>query len=436
MTVFFVVLKTDLLPVEVSNDASIFQIFRYLKSESDVGHRILGRTLYDQYKYYKLKNPVPVPRRITNSTSAATIQACLHQSNWEEVSAHDILDVQTPISARNVYIVIQPGGNPTQTAIADLEANHGDIFSCLQITVSNLQRWTMQDVENNLEGGRLWPPGDAGRPAAIVAIEESLARRRTFTVMDSQAQQNKDYQHAREYKTHFRDIYQETLNSPGDVINREFASFFHVLRCFDEDSYRIESEGSSALKASNFVVYFISPPFFASYNEHFEFKQEKAWGFPIFLTTEGQPDAWCQFRPRSDLMVSLRSFLCPLLISEVVSQNDEADRYRMLLQAIAVARAGQYLIRQGAQIQFFVVAIYLKANLIAERYIIANIGGTREVSISQKDFTLTTADGAVAFLREMYNLVAMVDILAENLDNAKKDILSEENRWDDIAVNT
>jgi hypothetical protein len=169
--------------------------------------------------------------------------------------------------------------------------------------------------------------------------------------------------------------------------------------------------------------------------------REKAWGFPIFLTTEGQPDAWCQFRPRSDLMVSLRSFLCPLLISAVVSQNDEADRYRMLLQAIAVARAGQYLIRQGAQIQFFVVAIYLKANLIAERYIIANIGGTREVcqlfivsfffswksqvSISQKDFTLTTADGAVAFLREMYNLVAMVDILAENLDDAKKDILCE-----------
>jgi hypothetical protein len=43
----------------------------------------------------------------------------------------------------------------------------------------------------------------------------------------------------------------------------------------------------------------------------------------------------------------------------------------MLLEAIAVARAGQYLARQG---QFFVVAVYLRANLIAERYVVANIG--------------------------------------------------------------
>jgi hypothetical protein len=43
----------------------------------------------------------------------------------------------------------------------------------------------------------------------------------------------------------------------------------------------------------------------------------------------------------SDLMVSLRSFLFPFLISEVILWGDEQDRYRMLLQAIAVAPAGQ-----------------------------------------------------------------------------------------------
>jgi len=50
----------------------------------------------------------------------------------------------------------------------------------------------------------------------------------------------------------------------------------------------------------------------------------------------------------------------------------------MLLQAIAVARAGQYLIQAGSQ--FFVVAIYLRANLIAERYIIAHIAPEGEES--------------------------------------------------------
>ncbi|OAX31265.1 hypothetical protein K503DRAFT_787947 [Rhizopogon vinicolor AM-OR11-026] len=191
--------------------------------------------------------------------------------------------------------------------------------------------------------------------------------------------------------------------------------------------------------------------------------REKAWGFPIFVSTRDQPNAWCQFRPRSDFMVSSRLFLCPLLISEVVSQGNEQDRYRILLQATAVARAGQYLIQAGSQ--FFVVAIYLRANLIAERYIVAHIalegeeseenkdseenedsednedsegsegrGESEEspeieqrekgqVHISQKDFDLTTAGGAVAFLREMYNLVALVEQMAANLDAAKKDNL-------------
>ncbi|OJA13562.1 hypothetical protein AZE42_13275 [Rhizopogon vesiculosus] len=191
-------------------------------------------------------------------------------------------------------------------------------------------------------------------------------------------------------------MFEQTQNQSGDVTSREFATFFHVLRCFDEDSELIKSDSSSALKASNFIVYFILPPFLSSFTPHFEFKQEKPWGFPIFLSTEHQPDSWCQFRPRSDFMVSSRLFLCPFLISEIVSQDDEADRYRMLLQAIAVARAGQYLIRHGSPMRFFVVAIYLRANLTAERYIVTNIGPEREVSMAQKDFDLATAGGAAS----------------------------------------
>lgn len=43
--------------------------------------------------------------------------------------------------------------------------------------------------------------------------------------------------------------------------------------------------------------------------------------------------------------------------------------------------------------------------------------------MGQKDFTLTTAEGAVAFLREMYNLVAMAEQLAGHLDQSKMDML-------------
>ncbi|OJA12570.1 hypothetical protein AZE42_13024 [Rhizopogon vesiculosus] len=114
MVEFYVVLKTDLLPVQVSADASIHHIFDSLKSRSEVARRIFGGTLYDQYEYYILKNPVPLPRRITNSNSAATVQTCLDKTRWEAVSTLDTLDVLVPtLAARHVYVVIQPrSGEP------------------------------------------------------------------------------------------------------------------------------------------------------------------------------------------------------------------------------------------------------------------------------------------------------------------------------------
>jgi hypothetical protein len=62
----------------------------------------------------------------------------------------------------------------------------------------------------------------------------------------------------------------------------------------------------------------------------------------------------------------------------MISQKKEEDRYRMLLQAIAVARVGQFLMVDGAPKPFFVVAIYVCANLTAERYVITNTTPTEE----------------------------------------------------------
>jgi hypothetical protein len=73
-------------------------------------------------------------------------------------------------------------------AIANLDANYAEIFRSLQITVSILQRWSMEDVNNNLEGGRWWRAGDvhgADFPNAISQIEQALAERRTYIVSTS-----------------------------------------------------------------------------------------------------------------------------------------------------------------------------------------------------------------------------------------------------------
>ena len=62
MVQFFVILKTELSPVTTSDNAGIHETFQYLKSQSHAARRIFGRLSYDQCDYYKLKNPVPLPR--------------------------------------------------------------------------------------------------------------------------------------------------------------------------------------------------------------------------------------------------------------------------------------------------------------------------------------------------------------------------------------
>ena len=89
------------------------------------------------------------------------------------------------------------------------------------------------------------------------------------------------------------------------------------------------------------------------------------------LATREQPSNWGKTKPKSDFSVVSKDFLSPLMLCEVISERDESDRWRMLLQAIAAARVGHHLQKSHTQqMPFFVAAIYLRANLTAERYIV------------------------------------------------------------------
>ncbi|KAI5992900.1 kinase-like domain-containing protein [Pisolithus albus] len=124
---------------------------------------------------------------------------------------------------------------------------------------------------------------------------------------------------------------------------------------------------------------------------------------------------------------------------------NEEDRFRMLLQAIAVARAGKKLLKDTSNRDFFVAAVYLDEKLVASRYIVMQTGRDAQdpnevyqgkaVSIRREDFDLTDTARAVEFVREMYNLVGELNDLVEDLDGdmtrklsqmavAAKDVLS------------
>jgi hypothetical protein len=111
MIELFVVLRDDLFCVTIRDDARIHHVFQELKSNA--GRRILGRTIPDDYVYYKLKSPVPLLH--TAFDRREIVRTCLHQSNWEELDQyHPWRVLSATLEDSYVYMVIQPrGGEPS-----------------------------------------------------------------------------------------------------------------------------------------------------------------------------------------------------------------------------------------------------------------------------------------------------------------------------------
>ncbi|OBZ65087.1 hypothetical protein A0H81_14925 [Grifola frondosa] len=212
-----------------------------------------------------------------------------------------------------------------------------------------------------------------------------------------------------------------STNQSATVINdREFATFYNVLRCYQEDAQQVKLNQSSSLKASTFMTSFIQPVFFSLRSEApFQYKEQLSWEFPIFISFSEFPDSWWKYTPNSNFSVISLSHLCPFVVAEVISRQHEEARYRMLLQAVAASRAGRYLLKPRSQKRFFTVAICLTAELIAERYIVCPAESGSQVHIATQHFDLTNAHQAVVFLRELYNLATLINELARELDEGK-----------------
>ena len=85
----------------------------------------------------------------------------------------------------------------------------------------------------------------------------------SFQATDNDTQ-TRDLQNARSYETQFNRVFTlGTTESRTVISDREFAAFYNLLRCFDKDVSMIARNKSSSLKASNFTVHFIQPPFFS-----------------------------------------------------------------------------------------------------------------------------------------------------------------------------
>ncbi|KIJ59603.1 hypothetical protein HYDPIDRAFT_33043 [Hydnomerulius pinastri MD-312] len=426
-TISFSVLVRDQVVVAVSRsvEETVSSFFSHVKGQAPAD-LLSGHTI-GNCEVYRLLEPVKLPERLRGGTlDGERLQACTDPNNRERIYPAESLRVLgTNLQSRQIHVVIEASTHDSEKAIETLGREHGDLFQCLKITLGKLRSWTLADVENNLRGGNFYGNGE-DLPPGLDTIQSRLALPRTYKA--ETARDNKDLEIAQTYDpTLFGHIFKTTSAEPRVTDNREFATFYHVLRCFQQDAHSMSFNNSSLFKASNFTVYFVQPPFFSQGRSiPFHYHQEMPWGYPIFLNTPVAPDTWRKFTPKSNFMVSSDAYCIPFVISEVISDKSQSVRYRMLVQAIATARAGRFLLKNGAQGKFFVVAIYLRKHMVAERYIVMQTGegdgeGTEDLSQGDaKDFDLASKDDAVEFVREMYNLATELRVLAKDLDVKKK----------------
>ncbi|KAG9310739.1 hypothetical protein JVU11DRAFT_9344 [Chiua virens] len=197
--------------------------------------------------------------------------------------------------------------------------------------------------------------------------------------------------------------------------SRELIALFSLFRCHAEDAERIaELEATSSLKANHIASHFLLPASLLVNRRTLSF-------FSGATTTESS--VLCKYKPRSDFGISVNRFGLPLLVCEVISIKKESDRWRMLLQGIAVARAMHCIKKENNNTRLFVVAIYVRSTLVAQRYIIQANGPAGEVANAQKAFDLQTSSDSREFLKELYNLQMKLYEMAEALDDDKKDDL-------------
>lgn len=194
------------------------------------------------------------------------------------------------------------------------------------------------------------------------------------------------------YKHQFDNVFVDAPNLPSPD-PREYFSFLVLNHTFLKDSVSANQHASN-FKAAIFCHFFVHTPFLyinsgprLNYKQYVSFFmtspsniqmsfRDQSWEFPIFLALHD--DTTVKYTPKSDWSVIDNRTLCPLVISEIVSQKNEEDKQCMLMQAIAAVRIGQHFTDASAQPEkwFFMVAIYLTADLKAHRYILVSEGGS------------------------------------------------------------
>ena len=96
------------------------------------------------------------------------------------------------------------------------------------------------------------------------------------------------------------------------------------------------------------------------YGPNLDIASNGSWEFALIPQL---PNEKAEYTPRSDALLCINHF--PHLILEIVSEGNQSDRVRLLLQAACLARLGNKL-GQNSKSPLIISAIYINNDLAAE----------------------------------------------------------------------
>ena len=102
------------------------------------------------------------------------------------------------------------------------------------------------------------------------------------------------------------------------------------------------------------------------------------WPFNVFVKSK---DVLYKYQPKSDFMFTTidGAIGMPLIVGEVISDNEQSDKWRMLCQAIAIARLLAYF-KTVSKTALVVMAVYIDNNFHADRYLLYVTKATKSCS--------------------------------------------------------
>ncbi|KAG5650424.1 hypothetical protein H0H81_012315 [Sphagnurus paluster] len=389
---FFVLVANQIIQaLDVDPDFTVVSLLQHMKSSRYVPSTKLQRMKSPLCNFYSLVEPVEMNEE---NLDIAEIMASLKDESKYTKLGHNKLvrNIADNFFGRFLYLVIQDP-HDYEEMIVKLKEHNADLYRCLEIKVKTAKGWTKEDIL--LNGGIRVVDGDTTKCSSwkIGCVKNDLSSIGIGMEEDPVAVKN----------------------------SREFFAFYSLLCGFDPDAGRYKTAASSSLKAHALKANFVLSPFFSGRDsdDNLLYKEEMPLKFPLFVSLSAMSELPRKYTPASDFSVWFRQLSLPLIIAEVVPKKEKQDRYRMLVQAISLARLAFHLRRPGSTAHPFIVSIYMTAGMIVKRYILMQTESTSEVYFTQRNFDVTSAVEAVEFQREMFNLVSELESIVDELDGTK-----------------